>query len=388
MTTKTSYNPTFFLAALGPGGMSVAFFMYLMFIVPRDNEKFPIPTFDTLSKVWDKWDLAFQALIVVAIIWILYFGFKHFQMLVWNLKEFFAFKKTSAYSELKKSNWEISLMAMPLTLAMTVNVLFILWAVFVPGLWNFVEYLFPGALIAFALVWALGLSIFMDYFVRLILRHTDADFVNNNSLSQMLSVFAFVMIWVWFAASAAMSNIKLTIFLGLMGSVFFITIAVFLLMLKLTIGFKAILEKWIDKVASPSLWIIIPILTLIGITFIRQTHGLHDFGMHTNEATYIIITLVILSLQMFFGYIGYKVMKSNSYFDNYLNGKEKNPWTYALVCPGVALTVFAFFFLHLGLVKTEIVGKFSISYFILLLPILYIQIKTILVILKLNKKFF
>jgi len=54
MTTKTIYNPTFFLAALGPGGMSVAFFMYLMFMIPRDNEKFPIPTFDTLSKVWDK----------------------------------------------------------------------------------------------------------------------------------------------------------------------------------------------------------------------------------------------------------------------------------------------------------------------------------------------
>jgi len=66
-------------------------------------------------------------------------------------------------------------------------------------------------------------------------------------------------------------------------------------------------------------------LTLIGITFIRQTHGLHGFGMHTNEATYIIITLIILSLQIFFGYIGYKVMKANSYFDDYLNGKEKNP---------------------------------------------------------------
>ena len=388
MTTKTIYNPTFFLAALGPGGMSVAFFMYLMFMIPRDNEKFPIPTFDTLSKVWDKWDLAFQALIVFAIIWILFFGFKHFQMLLWNLKEFFAFKKTSSYIDLKKSNWEISLMTIPLTLAMTVNVLFILWAVFIPGLWNFVEYLFPWALIAFALVWSLGLSIFMDYFVRLILKHTDADFVNNNSLSQMLSVFAFVMIWVWFAASAAMSSIKLTIFLWLVWSVFFITIAIFLLLLKLTLWFKAIFEHWIDKVASPTLWIIIPILTLIGITFIRQTHGLHGFGMHTNEATYIIITLIILSLQIFFGYIGYKVMKANSYFDDYLNGKEKNPWTYALVCPWVALTVFAFFFLHLGLVKTGIVDKFSIYYFILLLPILYIQIKTILVILKLNKKFF
>jgi len=388
MITKPSYNPTFFLAALGPGGLSVSFFMYLMFVLPRDTENFPIPTFDTLLNVWNKWDMFFQIVMIISILWIIFFAFKHFQMLLWNLNQFFAFKKTADYKKLKNSNWEISLMAMPLTLAMTVNVLFILWAVFIPWLWSVVEYLFPGALIAFLLVWILALSIFMDYFVRLILKHTDADFVNNNSLSQMLSVFAFVMVWVWFAASAAMSNIKLTIFLWLVGSIFFITISVFLLLLKLTLWFKAILEHGIDKAASPSLWIIIPILTLIWITFIRQSHWLHDFWIHSTDADYMVLTLIILSLQIFFWYLWYKVMKSNSYFIDFIDWKEKNPGSYALICPWVALTVFAFFFLHLWLVKNWLVDKFSISYFLLLLPILYVQIKTIIVMFKLNKKMF
>jgi len=389
MPTKFNYTPSFFLAALWPGWMSVVFFMYLMFIIPRDSEKFPIPTFDTIISVWNKWDIIFQAIIIIAILWIIYFAMKHFQMLYWNLKEFFKFKKTEEFNKLKKWNWEISLMTIPLTLAMTINVLFILWAIFIPWIWNIIEYLFPIAIIAFSLVWILAFMIFMDYFIRLILKHSDADFVNNNSLSQMLSVFAFVMIWVWFSASAAMSEVKITIFLWLLWSWFFITISLFLLLLKMTLWFKAILEHWIDKVASPSLWIIIPILTLIGITIVRQSHWLHDgFWVEINNISYLMITIVILSLQIFFWYIWYKVMKVNSYFQDYLYWKEKNAWVYALVCPWVALSVFLFFFLHLWLVKNWIIEKFGIIYIILLIVIFILQAKTISIILRLNSKFF
>ena len=48
---------------------------------------------------------------------------------------------------LRASNGETQLLAMPLALAMTVNVGFILGLVFVPGLWNVVEYLFPLAML-------------------------------------------------------------------------------------------------------------------------------------------------------------------------------------------------------------------------------------------------
>ncbi len=383
-----SYVPTFFLRALWAWWMSVWFFMLLMFIVPRDNKQFPIPTFDTISKVFFEWNIYFQILIVISIIWIIFFAFKHIQLLVWNLIEFFKFKKTDWYAVMRKNASEITLMAIPLTLAMTINVMFVLWAVFVPWLWIVIEYMFPFALIWFLLVWFLALSIFLDYFVRLIQRHTDADFVNNNSLSQMLWVFAFAMIAVWFAASAAMSHNKLTIFLGLAWAIFFMVVSIFLLVLKITIWFKSILEKWIDKLASPSMWIIIPIMTLLWITIIRTTHWLHDFWGYFSNSFYIVLLTVILSVQLFFGYIWYKIMTSNWYFDEYVNWKEKNVWSYALVCPWVALTVFWFFFLHLWLVQAWIVEKFSIAYFMLLLPILYVQIKTIILIFKLNRKFF
>lgn len=386
MFKKENYNPLMFLAALWAGGMSVTFFMYLMFMTKHTN---PIPTFDSLYAIFISTDssIFIKGLIIFAIVWIIFFAFKHIQLVIWNLTRYFGFTKTKAYKKLKTWNGEVTLMALPLTLAMTVNVLFILWAVFIPNLWSVVEYLFPGALIAFAAIWYLSLSIFGEYFVRLITQKWNADFVENNNLAQLLSVFAFVMVWVGFAASAAMSQNEITAFLGLVGSIFFMTLAFGIWTLKLIVWFKAILKHWLDEAASPSLWIMIPILTLMWITFIRDMHWLHHFGWEMTSATLIILTTVIISLQAVFGFIGYKIMKKNKYFEKYIHWEEKSPGTFALICPWVALVVFAFFFLHLGLVKSGIVPKFEIAYFILLAPLVYLQFKTIFVMLKLNKKF-
>jgi len=384
--SEQKYNPIMFLSSLWAGWLSVSFFMYLMFILPRD-EKYPIPTFNTILANWNEWNIFFQALIIFSVLGILFFAFKHIKLLIWNLKEYFAFKKTKEYENMLNSTSEINLMAIPLTLAMTINVLFVLWAISIPNLFDFIEYLLPFALIWFTLVWILGLKIFSDYFIKLITKKTDADFVNTNNLSQMLSVFAFSMIWVWFASPAFISQNELSVFLWIVWSIFFSVIALFLLILKIIIWFKSIFEKWLDRATSPSLWIIIPILTILWITFLRQVHGLDTFWWNTANSTLIAFTTIIISLQIIFWYIGYRVMKENWYFKDFIDWKEKNPWSYALICPWVALTVFWFFFIHIWMVWAWILEKFSIMYFIILIPVVYLQIKTIIVLFKLNKKF-
>lgn len=397
---KEVYNPLFFLAALWPGWMSITFFMYLMFLIPRDKSVFPIPTFDSLQAFFascsqctignPSWDLnmLLKIVVILSIVWIIYFAYKHISLLIWNLKQFFAFKKSWECDKIKKTNAQVTLMTLPLTLAMTINVLFVLWAIFIPWLWNIVEFLFPAAIIAFTLVWLLALKIFFDYFIRLLIKW-DFDFVSNNNLGQMIAVFAFVMVWVWFAAPAAMSNVLVTSTIWLIWSIFFITIGSFLILLKIILGFKSMFKHWIALEWSPSLWIIIPILTLIGITFVRQQHWLHShFEGHSSLSWMFVFTTTIISLQLFFWYLWYKIMKSNEYFINYIYWDKKSPWSFALICPWVALFVFSFFFLHLGLVQTWVIEQFSIYYAIILLPLLYLQYKTIYVMLKLNRKFF
>jgi len=75
------------------------------------------------------------------------------------------------------------------------------------------------------------------------------------------------------------------------------------------------------------------------------------------------------------------------YFDDYINGEKKSPVSFALICPGVAFMVFGMFFINLGLVMNGVVAKYSIAYFILMIPFIFIQYKTIVYFFKLKNKF-
>ncbi|WP_122892914.1 TsoY family (seleno)protein [Arcobacter peruensis] len=385
MTLREKFSPMCFLSALGAGGLSVSFFMYLMFLVPHEGA--PMATFDfiypqLLKGNWLSFVSAFSLVMIIA------FAFLHFKLLIWNTKQFNMYKKSDIYKELKNSNAEITLMTIPLTFTMTINVCFVLGAVFVPGLWGIVEYLFPFALIGFIITGFFGLKIFFNYFSRIII-NGDFDFTKNNNLSQMISIFAFAMIAVGFAAPGAMShNIEINA-IGIFGALFFTALSLLLLVIKLTIGFKNMFEHGISAEASPSLWIIIPILTLLGITAVRVSFGFdHHFNSAVDKSSLFTLTSIIVSLQIIFGVLGYKIMNQLGYFEKFVDGKERSSVSFALICPGVAFMVFGMFFINFGLTFNGIIAKYSLAYFILMLPFIFVQYKTVIYFFKLKKKFF
>lgn len=384
MTLREKFSPTCFLSALGAGGLSVSFFMYLMFLVPHPTT--PMATYDYIMPALLKADwLSF--VISFSLVFIIAFAFLHFKLLIWNTKQYNLYKKTDAYKSLINSNAQISLMTLPLTYAMTINVCFVLGAVFIPGLWGVVEFLFPFALIGFIVVGYFALKIFFEYFSRL-LTTGDFDFTKNNNLSQMISIFALSMIAVGFAAPGAMSHNIVVNSIGIFGALFFASLAMLLMLIKLTIGFKSMLEQGLNLEAAPSIWIIIPILTLLGITFIRVSFGLdHNYNTPLDKSSLFVFTSFVLSLQIIFGILGYMVMKKMGYFEKFIESNEKSALSFALICPGVAFFVFGMFFVNFGLSFNGIVAKYSIAYFILMIPFIYIQFKTIIYFFKLYKKF-
>lgn len=379
-----TYSPLYMLASLGNGGLAISFFIYLMFMVPHPDT--PIATFDALAPYLAGSNYVVKGLIFLAMAGILVFAYRHFRLLAWNLREYRRFKQTPAFTALKQSNAEVSLMAIPLTLAMSINVLFVLGAIFVPGLWNSVEYLFPIALAAYVAVGAYALRIFGAFFAR-VLATGKFDCARNNNLSQMIAIFAFAMIGVGFAAPAAMSMNPVTSAVAAFGSIFFLSAVALLGLVAFVLGFRAMLEHGINKESSVSLWIIIPILTLVGIAFIRLSHGLHHtFASHTDPGSVFVLTSAFVSLQLLFGGLGYLVMKQVGYYDEFVSGSGRSPGSYALICPGVALFVFGMFFMHAGLAQNGLLAKFSPAYFLFLVPLVYVQFKTILVMLKLDRK--
>ncbi len=90
MQLREKFNPMCFLSSLGAGGLSVSFFMYLMFLVPHKDT--PMPTFnhvfpELMKGTWLSFVIAF------AIVFIIAFAFFHFKLLIWNTNSLMYIKK-------------------------------------------------------------------------------------------------------------------------------------------------------------------------------------------------------------------------------------------------------------------------------------------------------
>jgi hypothetical protein len=382
------YTPIYFLPALGAGGLAVTFFMYLTFLVPHPNV--PLATFDAIYNFLTTSNNTIAKIgIFISILGILYFSFKHIQLLIKNIIAWNNYKNTEEFQKIKGTLKEVSFMAIPLTYAMSVNVMFVLGAVFVPKLWDIVEYLFPVAILAFLIIGIYALKIFGEYFFNLLI-NGNKEWENNNNLTHLLAIFAFSMIGVGFSAAGAMSHIKIINSIGMFFSYFFMSLVLILGLIKGILGFHAMIKEGLDTKAAPSLWIGIPIITLIGITIVRDVLGLvHHFTEEHIHAGSILfaITGFLFALEIAIGFFGYFVMKKLNYFQEYIYGDKKDVATYGVICPGVAFFVFGMFFIHWGLVYNHIIEKYSIYHFILISILALVQIYTIKIVFILNKKF-
>lgn len=277
-------------------------------------------------------------------------------------------------------------MAIPLTLGMTVNGMFVAAMALIPGLWDIIENLMPLALLAYGSVGVLALVIMSTYLKRVIA--AGFDFKANGGLNQLLSAFAFTMVTVGFAAPAAMSGNKTVVMLAMLGSLFFGSIAVLLFVVFLPLGVMSMMRYGLSLQNSATLWLAVPISTLFAITLLRLRHGLqtletfspdYDGAAHPKSSILVLVMLAAaIAFQMTFLGLGHMVMRANGFYDQYVLGRETaSPAAFTLVCPGVGLSVLSMFALHVGLVSNGIVEKFSTTYYVLVAVIVAIAAITL-----------
>ncbi|CUH74847.1 TsoY family (seleno)protein [Tropicibacter naphthalenivorans] len=381
------YSPLYFLASLGAGGLSVTFFMFLMFWVPHKGQ--PVPVFEDIMAAWAAGNPALQAAIVIAMAGIAFFTVLNIKSLLWNLSAYSAFKQTDAYEKLRNSNAESTLLAMPLALAMTVNALFIVGLVFVPQLWTIVEFMFPAAMVAFGLIAVLAFRLIGDFLGRVLSKGGVFDVTAHNSFAQLLPAFAVAMIAVGFSAPAAMSTNPTTVAAALIISTVLGVIAILYTILAATTAVSSMLQHGTAREAGPTLMIIVPIVTVLGIMFIRQDHGLHTtFDGHSTAADTLTFLTRMISIQIAFLGLGAVVLKAQGYFNDFVLGSKTSPGSYALVCPFVAFSVMTHFFVNKGLVAAGAVAKYGTAYWSFTAIAIIAQIIAIALVLRLNKQHF
>ena len=382
-----SYSPLYFLASLGAGGLAVTFFMFLFFWVPHPTQ--PVPVFEDIMAAWATGGVMLQAAIAIAMSGIAFFAFLNIKSLIWNLQAYSAFRKTPAYEALRSSNAESTLLAMPLALAMTVNVGFILGMVFVPQLWSVVEYLFPMAMVAFGLIAVMALRLIGDFLGRVLAKGGLFDVTAHNSFAQLTPAFAVSMVAVGFAAPAAMSTNPTTVGVAMVLSTILGTIAIIYSVVAAITAFGSMLQHGTAREAGPTLMIVVPIVTVLGIMFMRQEHGLHTtFDADANAGETMVFLARLLAIQLTFLGLGAVVLKAQGYLSDFVIGSKTSPGSYALVCPFVALAVMLHFFTNKGLVAADVITKFDIAYWGMSGLAIASQIVAIALVLRLNRQHF
>jgi len=383
---REGYSPLYFLASVGAGGLATTFFMYLLYWVPHKGR--PVPVFEDIMAYLSTADILGQSMVIIAMAAIGFFVYLNIRLLVWNLKEFALFKKTDAYINHQKSNAQTQVKAQALALAMTVNASFTAALVFIPNLWSIIEYLFPIALVVFLAIGVMAFKNLGDFLGR-VLVDGGFDRAANNNFAQLLPAFAFSMIGVGLAAPAAMSNVAIVAGISLIASTFFLVTAVILMTVALVLGFAAMMKHGAAKETSPTLLIVIPIMTVLGILVVRQDHGLHVlFDGHTTASDTLMFLTKLISVQAVFALLGIMVLRRQGYMSHYVIGTEKSAGSYALICPGVAFSVLFQFFINKGLVANDLVDKFSAGYWALTALAIIAQFAMVWLLFKLNTKHF
>jgi len=93
-------------------------------------------------------------------------------------------------------------------------------------------------------------------------------------------------------------------------------------------------------------------------------------------------------VQFLFLGLGLLVLKREGYFKDFVFGDKTSPGSYALVCPGVALSVMLHFFINKGLVASGLIDKFEIAYWMLTALAIAFQVAMIWLLARLNRQHF
>jgi len=379
------------LAALGAAGMTASFFFAVNYMTVHPGNAFI--DFNTLINnhigQFDPLSIFIQLYSVGAVLAALL----HFVLLTRWFKGFNLYRKTEAYQELLNSNREVQLMAIPLTLTMTMNVFFILGALFIPGLFDYftfagitmqvIDPLFIFAGLYFSAIFILALKIFGKYFLRLI--DGELDFIQNANLSQLLALFSFGMIGVGFGA-LGFSKIPEISFFGTVLSYTVIGLTIILSILKFVLGFKSMFEHGITTQATVTLLIPVTVIAMLIVGSYRADIGtMHMLGLERNSTYHLILFTVGVGISFIIALFAITAMRNKGFFTA-IKEKKTDAGALAIVCPGFAFEVQLVLWLSIGMVHTGLVTHGSPQYFSLWIPMIGVQLVTIYLFFKLLKQ--
>ena len=159
--------------------------------------------------------------------------------------------------------------------------------------------------------------------------------------------------------------------------------------LGLILGIRSMMENGAAPETAPTLMIIVPLVTVLGILTLRQGHGVGvHFGGHAEAGANLVYLTQLVSVQVLFLLFGLLILAKQGYAGRFLFGRENSAGSYALVCPGVGFAVMVQFWINNGMVGAGLVEKFGLAYWALSAVALASQFAMVWLVFHLNRRHF
>jgi hypothetical protein len=377
MTEIRRFEVLHILAALGAGGMTASFFFLINYSTNHVGDAFV--SFDVLYQHHLGEIDFFSILIQFFMIGAVSSAVLHFVLLSRWWRLFKQYKSTEQYQELVSSNKEVQLMAIPLTLSMSMNVCFILGAMFIPGLFSelslfglemqLIDAMLVSAGVYFSWMLFLAVRFFGVYFLRLV--EGEFDFVANANLSQMLALFSFGMIAVGFAA-LCFSKVPAIAAFGLIMSYIVLSLVVVLAFLKFALGFKSIFLHGVKPHDVVTLLLPITVIGMVSVALLRSDIGLFNaFDVSVDYVEALLRIIIGVGLSVIVALFALTVMRQKGFFKR-MTGEVAVAGDLSLICPFFAFEIQLVLALA-ALVGSGLVEHGSATYFALWIPMLVVQ---------------
>lgn len=280
------FHPLIFQASLAAGGIALMPFSYLQFAVPHDGGLV------TLSHIsWQSLTAAQTALYIPLVGIMLAFVVVHFLLTALYLKNLLLWvaNKEEYVSFINDPYKNVGIFAVISSLAMSVNVFWGPVGFFVPLVSNNLQALMLPSLIIFAILWV---SLLRLEFKVLKVWFTKSVDIGKFNFIWLLDVFAFGVVNLTGSGIAALSTHTGIATVATFGSLFTLSVGLFLLLAKLVylIYLQIQSGKLPEVNVMPAFFLIVPITCLFGLSFFRITMYLQTiFAVELGALSFLII---------------------------------------------------------------------------------------------------
>lgn len=324
-----------FLMALGAGGISVSGFAFLNYTVPHGKG---LITYAMLHA--KEFSLLNQLLFRFVESYMVVFTLIHFALTAFLIARYLKWKKSEEYKQVLENPLVNSSLLVPfVSFFMTFNVVIGTVRYFLPVLSDNLQSLMMPALIAWAVLLVVLVGLEMKLLSMAFVKKFDFTKMN---FGWLMHPFALGMGSVTGTGIAAMAVDPSVAHAAAFISMVTFTMAVFLLAIKIFILFKNSLsgDGLPENQFLPSMLMIVPILTIFGISLFRYGHYFErQFGAHMGPY-FAIVTVLTFAFQTWYLIFGLTLLKKFLVKDF---RKEYHISQWGLVCPFVAFAVMGSF---------------------------------------------